>query len=125
MHKQEAMTVEKQNLTNLIEEQLTLAGQGDTSGRSARTLHGGKGNALRQTVVVMLAGHSLDEHLSPGEATLLVLAGSVRIRTADGDTDAEDGDYVILSKDRHSVEALEDTAFLLTVIKPVGHGYSA
>lgn len=117
--------METANLTDLIDEQLTLAGQGDTSGRSARTLHGGKGNALRQTVVVMLAGHSLDEHVSPGEATLLVLAGSIRINTAEGQTEAGEGGFVVLPMERHSVDALEDTAFLLTVIKPVGHGYSA
>lgn len=124
-HKQEAMIVEMSNLTDLIDEQLTLAGQGETSGRSARTLHGGRDNALRQTVVVMLAGHSLDEHESPGEATLLVLAGSVRINTPGGQNDAGEGDFVVLPAERHSVDALEDTAFLLTVIKPVGHGYKA
>lgn len=123
--KQEAIIMEMSNLTDLIDEQLTLAGQGDTSGRSARTLHGGRGNALRQTVVVMLAGHSLDEHESPGEATLLVLAGAVRINTPSGQSEAGEGDFVVLPPERHSVDALEDTAFLLTVIKPVGHGYSA
>ena len=117
--------MESMNLTELIDEQLTLAGQGDTSGRSARTIHGGKDNALRQTVVVMLAGHRMDEHISPGEATLLVLAGSVRIHTADRQIDVGEGDFVVIPRDRHSVDALEDTAFLLTVIKPVGHGYSA
>ena len=117
--------MESTNLTDLIDEQLTLAGQGETSGRSARTLHGGKENALRQTVVVMLGGHRMDEHVSPGEATLLVLAGSLRIHTAERQMDAREGDFVVIPKERHSVDALEDSAFLLTVIKPVGHGYSA
>ncbi len=112
------------NLTEMIKEQLSLAGKGDTSGRSARTLHGGKDNALRQTLVVMLAGHRMDEHISPGEATLLVLAGSLRIHTADRQIDGGEGDFVVIPKDRHSVDAMEDTAFLLTVIKPLGHGYN-
>ena len=116
--------MEPMNLTNLIDDQLTLAGQGDTSGRSAKTLHGGKDNALRQTVVVMLAGHRMDEHVSPGESTLLVLAGSLRLHTAERQLDAGEGDFVVLPRDRHSVDALEDTAFLLTVIKPLGHGYT-
>ena len=118
------MTVESTNLTDLINEQLTLAGEGETSGRSARTLHGGKDNALRQTVVVMLAGHRMDEHVSPGEATMLLLAGSVRIHTADRQIDVGEGEFVVIPRDRHSVDALEDTAFLLTVIKPLGHGYT-
>ncbi|MEO7588410.1 MAG: cupin domain-containing protein, partial [Arachnia sp.] len=123
--KREAMTVESTNLTDLINDQLTLAGQGETSGRSARTLHGGKENALRQTVVVMLGGHRMDEHVSPGEATLLVLAGSLRIHTAERQLDAREGDFVVIPRERHSVDALEDSALLLTVIKPVGHGYNA
>ncbi len=113
------------NVTDLIREQLTLAGQGDTSGRSAKTLHGGKGNALRQTLVVMLAGHRMDEHVSPGEATVLVLAGSLVINTEKRRIDAREGDFVIVPRDRQSVDATEDTAFLLTVIKPEGHGYTA
>lgn len=117
--------MESANLTDLIDEQLTLAGRGDSSGRSAKTLHGGKGNALRQTLVVMLAGHRMDEHISPGEATVLVLAGSLVINTENHRIDAREGDFVIVPKDRHSVDAPEDTAFLLTVIKPEGHGYTA
>lgn len=116
--------MESANLLALIDEQLTLAGQGDTSGRSAKTLHGGKGNALRQTLVVMLAGHSMDEHVSPGEATLLVLTGALAINTPDRQINVGEGGYFVFPKNRHSVDALEDAAFLLTVIKPVGHGYS-
>lgn len=113
------------NFTDLIEEQITLAGQGDTSGRSAKTLHGGKGKALRQTLVVMLAGHRMDEHVSPGEATLLVLGGSLKVHTAEQQIELVEGEFLIMPADRHSVDALEDSAFLLTVIKPEGHGYSA
>ncbi len=116
--------MESTTLPDLIEEQLILAGQGATSGRSARTLHGGQGRALRQTLVVMLAGHRMDEYVSPGEATVLVLAGALKVHTADKQIDLGEGDFLVVPPDRQSVDALEDTAFLLTVIKPVGHGYS-
>lgn len=116
--------MEALNLTQLIEEQITLAGEGATSGRSAKTVHGGRDKALRQTMVVLLEGHSLDEHDSPGEATIMVLAGSVRLKTANSDIELGEGDFLAIPPERHSVDAVEDTAFLLTVIKPVGHGYS-
>lgn len=117
--------MESANLLDLIDEQVALAGRGDTSGRSAKTLHGGKNNALRQTLVVMLAGHRMDEHESPGESTIMVLTGSLGINFAERTIAAGEGDFIVLPKDRHSVDALADTAFLLTVIKPLGHGYSA
>lgn len=112
-------------LTDLIEEQIVLAGEGDTSGRSAKTLHGGKDRALRQTLVVMLAGHRMDEHVSPGEATVLVLGGTLVVHTPDQQIELREGDFLIVPAERHSVDAVEDSAFLLTVIKPVGHGYNA
>ena len=117
--------MESTDLTSLIKQQIVLAGQGGTSGRSARTLHGGQGHALRQTLVVMLAGHRMDEHLSPGEATVMILAGALKVHTADRQIELGEGDFLIVPSDRHSVDALEDTAFILTVSKPEGHGYSA
>lgn len=117
--------MESTNLLDLIDEQVALAGRGDSSGRSAKTLHGGRDNALRQTLVVMLEGHRMDEHESPGEATLLVLTGRLAIQLAGRTIDAGEGDFIVLPRDRHSVDAVADSAFLLTVIKPVGHGYSA
>jgi len=119
------MIMQSTKLTDLIEEQIILAGQGDTSGRSAKTLHGGRGRALRQTLVVMLAGHRMDEHVSPGEATVLVLGGTLKVHTAEHQIELGEGDFLIVPPDRHSVDALEDSAFLLTVIKPEGHGYRA
>ena len=119
------MIMEPTALMAMIDEQLTLARQGETSGRSAKTIHGGKDKALRQTLVVMLAGHRMDEHDSPGEATLLVLAGNLTLHTAESQIELHDGDFLVIPPERHSVDAVEDSAFLLTVIKPVGHGYNA
>ena len=36
-------------------------------------------HALRQTVLALTAGSSLDEHENPGEATVQVLRGRVRL----------------------------------------------
>lgn len=85
------------------------------SGRAAHTLYGGHGHALRQTVIALAAGHELAEHESPGEATLQVLIGRVRL-TADDDTwEGGRGDFVSIPPARHALAALEDAAVLLTV----------
>jgi len=54
------------------------------SGRAADTVFGGHEQSLRQTVIAFTEGAALSEHESPGEATLLVLSGRVRL-TADKD----------------------------------------
>jgi quercetin dioxygenase-like cupin family protein len=51
----------------------------DSAGRSAHTVHGGRDHRLRQTVIALLEGRELEEHESPGEATLQVLTGRVRL----------------------------------------------
>lgn len=49
------------------------------SGRSADTVYGGHEHALRQTVLALTADSSQHEHESPGEATIQVLRGRVRL----------------------------------------------
>lgn len=85
------------------------------SGRAAQTLYGGHGHQLRQTVIALLAGHELAEHESPGEATLQVLHGTVRL-TADGEAwEGGVGDLLVIPPRRHGLAALADSAVLLTV----------
>jgi quercetin dioxygenase-like cupin family protein len=69
------------SLTELADEQLAVARTAG-SGRSAHTVHGGHEHALRQTLIALTAGSRLAEHNSPGEATLQVLRGRVRLTTA-------------------------------------------
>ena len=86
-------------------------------GRSAATVYGGHENTLRQTVMAMTAGSSTAEHASPGEATLQVLIGRVRLTAGDDAWEARTGDLLLLPPATHSVEALEDAVMLLTVAK--------
>lgn len=102
------------NLTELADEQLAAA-RAAHSGRSAHTIHGGHEHALRQTLVAVTAGRELREHESPGEATLQVLTGRLRLVAGDQNWDATAGDYLVIPPRRHSVEALDDAVFLLTV----------
>ena len=102
------------SLTALADEHLALA-RAAGSGRSAHTVHGGHEHALRQTLIVLIAGSGLAEHNSPGEATLQVLRGRVRLTAAGDSAEAEAGGFLVIPAQRHSLDALDDSAVLLTV----------
>ena len=103
------------SLTALAEEQVAAA-HASSAGRSARTIHGGQAHALRQTVLALVAGQALGEHESPGEATLHVLAGRVRLSAGDDSWEAATGDYLIIPPARHDLAAIDDSAVLLSVV---------
>ncbi|MGO8769445.1 cupin domain-containing protein [Mycobacterium sp.] len=108
--------MESISLTGLASEKLAEARQSH-SGRAAHTVHGGHTHELRQTVLALLAGHDLAEHDSPGEATLQVLQGHVRLTAGDDACDGETGDYLVLPAQRHALHAVEDSVVMLTVLK--------
>jgi len=113
---------EKSSLTALAREQLKLAREA-SSGRSAHTVYGGHEHTLRQTLIALVSGERLDEHENPGEATVHVLQGRVRLTAGGVAWDGSPGDLLIVPAALHALEALEDSAVLLTVAKlgyPVG-----
>lgn len=103
-------------LDALAREQLKRAASG-SAGRSATTVYGGHEQVLRQTLVALLAGTSLTEHESPGEATLIVLRGRVRLHAGDDTWEGRTGDLLLIPPVRHSLDAVEDSAVILTVAK--------
>jgi quercetin dioxygenase-like cupin family protein len=106
----------KFSLDALAREHLERAGNG-SSGRSATTVYGGHEQVLRQTLVALRAGTSLTEHDSPGEATLFVLRGRVRLHAGADTWEARTGDLLLIPPARHSLEAVENSAILFTVAK--------
>jgi quercetin dioxygenase-like cupin family protein len=108
--------MESISLTDMASEKLAEARQAH-SGRAAHTIHGGHDHELRQTVLALLAGRELAEHDSPGQASLQVLQGHVKLTAGDDAWDGKTGDYVVIPPQRHSLQAVDDSVVMLTVFK--------
>lgn len=103
------------SLKALGDEQLEAA-KAARAGRSAHTIYGGSDRTLRQTVLALTEGNRLDDHKSPGEATLLVARGRVQIGTATTKVEGAEGDYLVIPDEVHNLVALEDSVVLLSVV---------
>lgn len=108
--------MDKKSVTAVARQQLKLA-KTATSGRSSQTLVGGHSHSLRQTVVALTAGQSLAEHDNSGDATVYVLTGILELVSGTNVWKGSAGDLLSVPHARHSVRAIEDVTFLLTVAK--------
>jgi quercetin dioxygenase-like cupin family protein len=108
--------VEKFSLQAMARELLERA-RGASGGRAAATVIGGHERVLRQTVIAMVKGAVLGEHGNPGEASVHVLGGRVRLSAGQHSWDGRQGDLLVVPDSSHSLQALEDSAVLLTVAK--------
>lgn len=108
--------MQKTSLEALARQQLESA-RSAGGGHTADTVYGGHEKVLRQTVIGLIAGARLNEHENPGEATVQVLRGRVRLTAGEVSWEGRRDDLIIVPDSRHSLEALEDSAILLTVAK--------
>lgn len=101
------------DLSTLADELLEAA-RNDLQRKASRlVIHG---TTQRAVLMAILAGGGLAEHASPPAATLHVLRGRIRLYAGDAaEWFVSAGQVVAIPPERHSVDALEDSAFLLTV----------
>ena len=88
-----------------------------SAGRSSETVHGGHEHTLRQTLIALIAGTTMAEHENPGEATVHILSGRVRLGAGKDSWEGRTGDFIIVPPARHDLYAIEDAVLLLTVVK--------
>jgi quercetin dioxygenase-like cupin family protein len=108
--------MQKFSLDALSREHLKRA-RSSGAGRSAETVYGGHEHTLRQTLIALTAGTGMGEHESPGEATLHVLDGRVRLGAGTDTWDGRRGDLIAIPPGRHDLQAIQDAVVLLTVAK--------
>ncbi len=80
-------------------------------------MFGGHEHQLRQTLIALCAGQQMAEHENPGEATLQVLEGRVLLRAGEVSWNGSVGDLITIPDARHSLDAVEDSVVLFTVVK--------
>jgi quercetin dioxygenase-like cupin family protein len=89
----------------------------ENAGRAARTLpHPVDG--LRQTLIALRDGAELDEHESPGAASLMVIRGRVSLRAGEDSVELGAHQIAPIPDRRHSLAAAEQSVVLLTVAVP-------
>jgi quercetin dioxygenase-like cupin family protein len=86
-------------------------------GRNAKTLV--KHSDFRVVLTVLKSGARLHEHRAVGRISVHIVAGHVRVHVESKVVDLPAGHLLALEREiAHDVEALEDSAFLLTIAWP-------
>jgi quercetin dioxygenase-like cupin family protein len=92
---------------------------GSTAGQTRASVTLVKQGGLSLVLTHLHAGGNLQEHGTPGAATVQVLDGHVRVRIAEETLDVPSGRLVAFDSGvRHSVEAIEESTLLLTLANP-------
>ncbi len=87
------------------------------SGRNAKTM--AKFEDFRIVLTAIKGGTRIQQHHSAGRISVQTVAGHIRMRALDREFDLPQGRLLVLDRGvEHDVEALQDSAFLLTVAWP-------
>ncbi|MGO1972113.1 MAG: LuxR family transcriptional regulator [Propionibacteriaceae bacterium] len=105
----------------VLADELAERAREDTAGRAAKHLSGGPDSTMTHTVIALTEGSELSEHENPGEASVLVLAGHVRLDDPEGSAEGRQGDLLVVPPRRHGLTALADSVVLLTAVKLHAH----
>ncbi len=87
------------------------------SGRNAKTMV--KYEDFRVVLTAIKGGTHIQEHHSAGRISVQTVAGHIRMHALEREFDLPQGRLLVLDRAvQHDVEALQDSAFLLTVAWP-------
>ena len=87
------------------------------TGRNAKTMV--KYEDFRIVLTAIRSGARIQEHHSAGRISVQTVAGHIRMHALDREFDLPQGRLLVLDRGvRHDVEAVQDSAFLLTVAWP-------
>ena len=105
------------NLAKEIEQLRTKESWGRETGRSSETLV--KQQDFRVTLILMKANTRMAEHKSDGRISIHTLQGQICVHLRDQKIELPAGRLLALDCGlHHDVEALEESAFLLTIAWP-------
>jgi quercetin dioxygenase-like cupin family protein len=91
------------------------------SGHNAKTLV--KYDTLRVVLIVLKAQSHIPSHLTEGRIFIQTIRGHIQVRAEGRTFSLQTGTLLALDQGRrHDVEALEDSAFLLTIAFPAKAG---
>lgn len=102
-------------LSDAITKAIDMARRAENGRHAELLVHDGP---LRQTVIALKQGERLAEHNSPPAASIQMIRGSVKV-TGEETVVLSTGTVEALTHHRHSVEALDDSVFLLTTVTSV------
>ncbi len=89
------------------------------SGRNSKTIV--KYGDFRIVLTAIQKGTRIHEHHSDGRISVQTVAGHIRMHASGKEFDLPRGHLLVLDRDmKHDVEAVEDSAFLLTIAWPEG-----
>lgn len=113
-----ANAVIQTNISDQLEKLRTAPSWNQPSGRSSETLV--KYRDFRIVLVLMKPGSHINDHQADGPISVQAIRGKIRVRMSDGHTtELKAGDMLALERSlKHDVEALEESAFLLTLAWP-------
>jgi len=87
------------------------------SGHNARTLV--KYDGLRIVLIALKARARMGEHHTEGQVSIQTVAGHIQVRAQGRTFELRSGGLLALAEDLpHDVEAIEESAFLLTIASP-------
>ena len=99
---------------NSMAEQLMEEATAASTGRASLTL--AHGDDLTVVLTAMTVGTALHEHRAPSSATVVTLNGSIVFSSSNENVRLGQGEAVVFTADvLHTVEAKEDSAFLIII----------